>query len=143
MVIERGEFETHLHTRWFTITISKVRQKKLEMQQAGIWTMKNGQTIHISQMDDGHLMNTIRFIQRRAKKEADATRQRLNPYRFPPPRGEYAQMAYWQGMDEHDALMELAPMVAAARVLKAVPIYQLMLDEVERRGLEMQHVIMV
>lgn len=34
------------------------------------WTMKNGNTIEISRMDDGHLVNTIGMLERNADKAA-------------------------------------------------------------------------
>lgn len=36
-----------------------------------VWIMRDGTEIHVSKMEDGHLLNTIRFLRRWAQKLAD------------------------------------------------------------------------
>lgn len=35
--------------------------------QDGVWTQRNGQQIHVSEMDDGHLANTIAMLERKGR----------------------------------------------------------------------------
>lgn len=137
MKVTRQKHEISLHTRWFSVTIGRVRQKRLELQRDGFWRTKDGTLIHVSQMGSGHLLNTIRFLERKALKEA---RLRFpDPYLVPPPRGEMAQDLYWRGMDEYDLVAEVGVENVMYHFLKGQPVYELMVKEAWERGLEKAH----
>lgn len=134
MKIDRQPHEITLHTKWFSVTLSRYRQKRLELQRQGYWKTGSGEIVHVRQMDDKHIMNTIKYIERRIYQEA---RRYTLPYpeKYPPPRGEYAQELYWRGMAEYDALRELSHAAIVARLFDSQPILKHLWDEVGRRGL--------
>ena len=89
-----------------------------------IWTTREGVEMEVSKMDDNHLLNTIRFLERRH----NAKRTNIDAYFVGPlamPQGEMAQDAFWQEFDH--AVDTLGPFDA---------IYTDMLDEAEARGLQ-------
>ncbi len=140
MKIERQKYEVTFHTRWFSVTLSRTRQKRIELQEAGLWRTGGGQLVHVSRMSDRHLMNTIRFLLRKAAKEAkrlhlfNADHHTFPVEAYPPPRGEMAQDLYWQMSDDYGR--EDAVGDTIERFLRGQPVFQLMVEETERRGLE-------
>ena len=99
-------------------------------KQTKLWTMRNKSRIRICDMEDSHLLNTIRYLERQAenKRQVDID----GNYRFLDTlNGEMAQMCVEQtinhlGSDEFDAVEEYL----------SGTIYEDMLDDAERRGLE-------
>jgi hypothetical protein len=84
------------------------------------WKTKDGRTIAIRDMDDGHLTNTIRFLER-----AHTARVRqviLNPPAF---QGEMAQLC---ADAEYNALLESEPG-------DVFPVYHDLVQEQQRRKL--------
>ena len=85
-----------------------------------MWTMKDGQRIAVRDMDNGHLLNTIRFLERAAERKVQDFMS------CPMPNGDMAMMAWEQ---EFDAMCD-------AEVEDFFPIYKHMIAEAVRRGLD-------
>lgn len=84
------------------------------------WTTKDGQRIRIKDMEDSHLLNTIRFLERTWEK-----RKASMLSDFPCFNGEMAQYYAEQEWDR----------LADTDIEEACPIYNDMVDEAERRNL--------
>lgn len=69
------------------------------------WTTKDGRKTPIKDMENGHLLNTIRMLQCGAS--ALQSRETASYFMLGEPQGEMAQDAYNAGMDE---LMDMDPM---------------------------------
>ena len=84
------------------------------------WTTKEGHRIAVRDMDNGHLLNTIRFLERAAERKVQDFMS------CPMPNGDMALMAWEQ---EFDAM-------CSAEVEDFFPIYKHMIAEAVRRGLD-------
>jgi len=94
-------------------------------KQTKNWTTADGTKIRICDMDDSHLLNSIRFLERYA--EARLSHEFSAVFNFPEPQGEMAQM----DLDQ----MELE--MFDATFWDYLPdIYDNMESECRRRGLE-------
>lgn len=93
-----------------------------------IWTTKDGQRLHVSEMTDSHLLNTIRFIGRNAFafqmrdafelwNGAESTNGEMASYSLEQEGERIAEMSDWEYLEHHE-------------------VYQAMLREAKRRGLE-------
>lgn len=69
------------------------------------WTTNDGRKISVKDMEDSHLLNTIRMLQRGAR--ALQSRETAICFILGEPQGEMAQDAYHAGMDE---LMNMEPL---------------------------------
>ena len=94
-----------------------------------IWETRDGQRIRVRDMDDSHLVNTVRYLRRRFEKlaEFEALRMMLGPR----PRGDIAQMAFDQEIDHL-----LDPWTVDQLLEDRVVTWPALLAELERRGLE-------
>lgn len=134
MKLSKEKYEITLHTKYFSVTFSRQRQKSLQLQKDGYWKTKHGELIHVSKMTDKHLINTVGFLKCKALKEAEQ-RFPANPYHWPEPRGEMAQELYWRNMPEFDLVNMLGKFGVTQRYLQGQPIFQAMLEEAQSRGL--------
>lgn len=62
------------------------------------WTQKDGTKIRICDMPDGHLLNTINFLERYATKRMNYEHNKFLSY--PEPSGEMAVDAYDQALEQ-------------------------------------------
>jgi len=92
------------------------------------WRTKDGTVIRVKDMDDDHLRNTIRMLQKNAlaKRELHTLSYLVGPY----PQGEMAQVAFDSEFDQllDSSWMEFVPEV-----------YNLMLEEARVRGIEAEY----
>jgi hypothetical protein len=99
-----------------------------------IWTCKDGRRVRICDMDNQHLVNTVRMLERKMEDAQSA----MNPFMYPPPQGEMALMAwenecarYHEGSFDDDG-GDLTYLLSSRH-----PLYEPLLDELERRGLRL------
>lgn len=101
---------------------------KIGVANPKIWTTKDGREIPIKEMTDGHLLNAIAYLRRKA---GIVKARELAVYLCgPEPRGDGAMDAFdaeFQDAEEKSAEDHLAG---------AIPAYSEMITEAERRGLE-------
>ena len=90
------------------------------------WMPRNGQPIRIMDMDDQHLLNTIRFLLRRAEREMVRLEISALSYAADAPDG--AALCVEQGLGE------LEEMDAGDWAMRS-PTFREMVREAERRGL--------
>ena len=46
----------------------EVLERELDRRSTFLWTMKDGRTIDVREMDDSHLLNTIRMLQNKVAR---------------------------------------------------------------------------
>jgi hypothetical protein len=88
-----------------------------------VWTTKRGVQMRISAMQDSHLCNTLRILERKAFLNTTAI------WSMDPPQGEYAQLAY------EEELSKINPFDAAVATTPRHPLYPALVMEAEWRGL--------
>lgn len=93
--------------------------------EPGYWRTKDGIVLRIADMADGHLANTIRFLER--ELAVDKSQDVLKCLTYPGPSGDGATMLFAQAFDE--ALEETSLWGDIW-----VPKYEELLAEKERRG---------
>lgn len=99
-------------------------------KQTKQWTMRDGRKIRVCDMDDKHLCNAIRLIRRVSAKRAYALAATALLYARDAPDG--AAMA---AEDAADQLLAMDSMDAAEEFDES-GLYAAMMDDAERRGLE-------
>ena len=93
----------------------------------GFWKTREGQQVRIRDMDDRHLLNTLRMLQRHAWRRLVAAN--LAYIDGPRPTADMAEMAFEA---EADHVAELTTEDA----LEDMPKYQELAEEARRRGLD-------
>lgn len=95
----------------------------------GIWVTRDGAQIHVSNIEDRHLLNIYDFLKRKAEKQA---RENLVWYATcEEPNGDMASLAfeqefaYWNGEYEDPA----------QDLLEQHPFYEYLMTELKKRGL--------
>lgn len=96
-----------------------------------IWKTRDGRLIEISQMSDGHLLNTIAMLRRTHRRRAFALSMAADRYALDAPDG--AAMAAEQ---EAVAILDLADETDDESVGRLCRPFMEMIRESRRRGLE-------
>lgn len=91
------------------------------------WTPRNGKPLLIADMSDQHILNTIRYLIRRAEREMARLELSAMVYAMDAPDG--AALCVEQG------LAELEEMGAGDRAMMS-PMFRELVREAERRGLD-------
>ncbi len=90
------------------------------------WKIKNGETVLIKDMDDNHLLNTARFIERNTEKYVSQTQDFY--LLCVPPNGQMAQDCFDREFDE---VMEMS----TGELLDRNKSYKEMVSEIKKRKL--------
>ena len=93
-----------------------------------VWVTRDGRRIKVKDMEDAHLVDTVRMLRRWAKFKVEL--QVLQFLRLPEPTGDMALMAYDR---ELDALLERTPDDLLKQTVRTWPA---LLRELRRRKLE-------
>lgn len=102
------------------------------MKQAKtIWTMKNGTRIKVRLMDDKHLLNTVKMLERTWALNCRALALSAYSYAYSPMTPDGAS-----DCAESEADQALEDAETFDGLFDECPQYQTMIDEIERRGLE-------
>lgn len=87
---------------------------RAELHSEGYWVTKDFQVLHVSEMEDSHLLNTMKFLQR--KIAAHCAKTRIFYLSCPEPHGDGAmdafdmECSYWlDGGDPESDLLERHP----------------------------------
>lgn len=99
-----------------------------------VWRTRDGREIPIEEMEDGHVLNTIRFLHRNAEMIRFGYFVRVY-WSSPQPNGDGAQMA----VDEE--CQRWAQLCDVDMLKRAVPQYVMLLLEATKRGLNVATVI--
>lgn len=84
-----------------------------------VWRTRNGKSIPVADMTNRHLINTVKFLQRRLAEIAEATAFWCHP--FWGPQGEHAQDAAEQEMEamwEKEEILEAWVVELSAELLR-------------------------
>ena len=94
-----------------------------------VWVTREGECVKVSEMSDSHLLNTIRYLRRKAESQLVRSAYRLGIYlEDDPPDG-----AYWAAQAAEDELLNMEP----DDVLREdCPTFPAMLAEAKKRGLQ-------
>ncbi len=87
-----------------------------------LWTQKNGEKIRICDMTDSHLVNAIKFLNKKANN---------NRFEIPYPSFQ-GEMAQYYAESQHDNMMEAN---VEDLTEEMYPLYSDLMDEAERRKL--------
>jgi hypothetical protein len=95
----------------------------MNMGNTRLWKTKDGTKIRIKDMEDSHLLNTIRFLEKQTVRLN--MRELDEMMSFPYPNGEMAQHAFDQEFN----------MIGSAEPNVHFPIYDDLVNEASRRNL--------
>lgn len=107
--------------RWLPEWLMQLGRKPKVQHPEPAWTTKDGRGIPVRLMDNGHLLNTIRMLERAAEAKVQAFMD------CPMPNGDMAVMAWEQEFG----------VMCDAEVEDFFPIYKHLIAEAARRRLDM------
>jgi hypothetical protein len=115
------------------IIVDRSAHYRRRLHEQGIWVTKDLQEIPVTLMESSHLLNTLRWLERSAKRQVG---HRCPTICYPEPSGEMAQEAYWNEVrweEEHGVDTNFA----ALDLLLKQPIFPHLVREAKRRRISM------
>lgn len=106
---------------WVPEWVMQLNRKPKARRPEPTWTTKDGREIPVRLMDNGHLLNTIRMLERAAEQKVQDFME------YPMPNGDMAVMAWEQEFGR----------MCDAEVEDFFPIYKYLIAEAARRGLDL------
>jgi len=97
MKITRQRTGIVIHLRDTRVIIDRAARYRRRLHEQGIWLTKDLKEIPVSQMENRHLLNVLRLLERVALEQAK--REARPTICYPEPQGEMAQVAYWHEVD--------------------------------------------
>ena len=113
------------------------KRKRNALHEQGVWTTANHREIPVTEMDDSHLVNTLKYLARQVRR---ATEKRMKPagfisvWSYPEPQGEMAQDAYYQAAEYEDHVYYTPEEVAWSYLVRH-PIIPHLIKEIQYRQL--------